>query len=103
MKKLVEGGPSLAPTNQVGRSFAIAADPHTEREPKNKNLTLKMDGESHPNKTMNKIGTATTDRRHPFTNFVMEAPILNKWKDSIGIDMMGRLTSTSTWMRIPLI
>jgi len=47
MKKLVEGGPSLAPTNQVGRSFATAASPQTEREPKNKNLTLEMDDESH--------------------------------------------------------
>ena len=28
MKKLVEGGPSLAPTNQVGRSFTTAAGPH---------------------------------------------------------------------------
>jgi len=80
MKKLVEGGPSSTPTNQVGRSFATAAEPHIERELKNKNTTLEMDGESHPNKTMNTSGTAATDRRHPFTNFVMEDPLLDKWK-----------------------
>ena len=80
MKKLVQGGPSLAPTNQVSRFFATAVGPYTEREPKNKNLTLEMDGESHPNRTMNTTDTATTDHRHPLTDFVMEAPLLDKWK-----------------------
>jgi len=36
IKKLVEGGPSLVPMNQVGRSFATAAGPQTEREPRKK-------------------------------------------------------------------
>jgi len=40
MKKLVNGGSSLVPTNQVSRTFATATGPQTEREPKNKNLTL---------------------------------------------------------------
>jgi len=80
MKKLVKGGPSLVPTNQVGRFFAIVVGPQTEREPKNKNPTLEMDGESHPNKTMNTTGTAVTDRHHPFTDFVVEAPLPDKWK-----------------------
>jgi len=29
---------------------------------------------------MNTIGTVVTDRRHPFTDFVMEAPLPDKWK-----------------------
>jgi len=80
MKKLVEGGSSLAPTNQVGRSFATAVGPQTEKEPKNKNLTLEMDGESHPNRMINTIGTDVTDCRYPFTDFVIEAPLPDKWK-----------------------
>jgi len=80
MKKLVEGGSSVDPTNQVGRSFATVVGPQTEREPKNKVLTLEMDGESHPNKSLNKTGIAMTGHRHPFTDFVMEAPLSDKWK-----------------------
>ena len=80
MKKLVEGGPSVDPTNQVGRSFATAIGPQTEREPKNKVLTLEMDGESHLNKSLNTTETAMTGRRHPFTDFVIEAPLPDKWK-----------------------
>ena len=80
MKKLVEGEPSLAPTNQVDRSFATSIGPQTKREPKNKNLTLEMDGESYPNKTMNTNGAVVTDHRHSFTDFVMEAPLPDKWK-----------------------
>jgi len=80
MKKLVDGGPSLVPTNQVGRSFATVASLQTMREPKNKNLTLEMDGESHPNKSVNTTGTVGTDRRHPFTDFIMDTPLPNKWK-----------------------
>jgi len=67
-KKLVERGPSVDPTNQVGRSFATVVGPQTEREPKNKVLTLEMDGESRPNKSLNTTGTAMTGRRHPFTD-----------------------------------
>jgi len=80
MKKLVEGGQSIDPTNQDDRSFATVVGPQTEREPKNKVLTLEMDGESHPNKSLNTTGTAITSRRHPFTDFVMEVPQPNKWK-----------------------
>jgi len=80
MKKLVEGGSSVDPTNQVGRSLAIAIDPQAKREPRNKVLTLEMDGESHPNKSLNTTDTGMTDRRHPFTDFVMGAPLPDKWK-----------------------
>jgi len=80
VKKLVDGGLSLVPTNQVGRFFATVVGPQTEREPKNKNLNLEMNGESHPNKTVNTTGTVATDRRHPFTDFIMDTPLPNKWK-----------------------
>jgi len=65
MKKLVL-------TNQVGRSFAAVAG--------NKVLTLEMDGESHPNKSLNTTGTVMTSRRHTFIDFIMEAPLPEKWK-----------------------
>ena len=39
-----------------------------------------MDGESHPNKTVNTTGTAGTDHHHPFTDFIMDTPLLDKWK-----------------------
>jgi len=80
MKKLVDGGPSLVQTNQVGRSFATAVGPQVERESKNNNLTGEMDGESHPNKTVNTTGSTDPDRRHPFTDFVMDTPLPDKWK-----------------------
>jgi len=80
MKKLVEGGPSLIPTNQVGRSFATAVGPQTERESKNKNPTLEMDDESHQNKTVNTAGTVGADHRHPFIDFIMDTLLPDKWK-----------------------
>ena len=39
-----------------------------------------MGGEYHPNKLLNTTRTAITGCRHPFTDFVMEAPLLDKWK-----------------------
>ena len=80
MKKLVDERPSLVPTNQVGRSFATTAGPQVEREPKNNNVTVEMDGESHPHKTVNTTSTASPDRRHPFTDFIMDTPLPDKWK-----------------------
>jgi len=80
MRKLMDGGPSIVPTNQIGRSSATAIDPQPKREPKNKNLTLEMDGESYPNKTINIACTTTADRRHPFTDLIMEAPLPDKWR-----------------------
>ena len=102
MKKLVEGGPSVDPTNQVDRSFTTTAGPQTEKEPKNKVLTLEMNGESHPNKSLNTTGTAMTSRRHPFTDFVMEAPLPDKWKGFNRTVTMERPTLTSTWTRTPV-
>jgi len=83
MKKLVDGGPSLVPTNQVGRSFATTVGPQAEREPKNNNLTVEMDGESHPKKMVNTTCTAGPDRRHPFIDFIMDTPLPDKWKGFI--------------------
>ena len=56
MKKLVEGVPSLAMTNQAGRSHATGASLQAEKYTKNY-FTLKMDGESHPSKTANTTAT----------------------------------------------
>jgi len=79
MKKLVDGGPSLVPTNQVGKSFATTVSLQVEREPKN-NLIVEMDSESHPNKTVNTTGTVGPDRRHPFTDFIMDTLLPDRWK-----------------------
>jgi len=80
MKKLVYEGLSLVPTNQVSKSFATTVGPQPEREPKNNNFTVEMDGESHPNKTVNTTGTAGLDCRHPFTDFIMDTLLPDKWK-----------------------
>ncbi|XP_068486801.1 uncharacterized protein [Phaseolus vulgaris] len=79
MKKLVEGVPSLAMTNQAGRSHATGAGIQAEKDTKN-DFTLEMDGESHPSKTINTTAPAGPDRRHPFTDRVMETPLPDKWK-----------------------
>jgi len=96
MKKLVEGVPSLAMTNQAGKSYATGAGLQVEKEMKN-DFTLEMDGESHPNKTANTTGMAGPDQRHPFTDHIMDTPCRTSGKVSTGIGMMGRPTPTSTW------
>jgi len=65
MKKLVEGVPSLAMTNQAGKSYATGAGLQAEKETKH-DFTLEMDGESHPSKTANTTG--------------MTGPLPDKWK-----------------------
>jgi len=79
MKKLVEGVPSLAMTNQADKSYATGAGLQAEKEMKN-DFTLEMDGESHPSKAANTTGMAGPDRRHPFTNRIMDTPLPDKWK-----------------------
>jgi len=79
MKKLVEGVPSLAMTNQAGKSYATGAGLQAEKEMKN-DFTLEMDGESHPSKTTNTTGMAGPDRCHPFTDHIMDTPLPDKWK-----------------------
>ena len=49
MKRLVEGVPSLAATNQAGKSCATGAGLHAEKGMKN-DFTLEMDGEYNPQK-----------------------------------------------------
>ncbi|KAK7373271.1 hypothetical protein VNO80_06671 [Phaseolus coccineus] len=56
IKKLVEEGPFIGPINLVGRSFTTTVGPKTAQDPKDKVLTLKTDGESHPNKFLNMTG-----------------------------------------------
>ena len=62
MKKLVEGVPSLAMTNQAGRSHATGAGLQAEKDTKN-DFTLEMDGESHPSKTVNATAPASSVHR----------------------------------------
>ena len=79
MKKLVEGVLSLAMTNQAGKSYATGAGLQAEKDTKN-DFTLEMDGESHPSKTANTTAMTGPDRRHPFTDRVMDTPLPDKWK-----------------------
>jgi len=79
MKRLVEGMPSPAMTNQGGKSYATGAGLQADKDMKN-DLTLEMDGESHPNKTTNTAGTMGPERCHPFTNHIMDTPLPDKWK-----------------------
>ena len=66
-------------TNQAGRSHATGAGIQAEKDTKN-DFTLEMDGESHPSMTINTTAPAGPDRRHPFTDRVMETPLPDKWK-----------------------
>jgi len=99
MKRLVEGVSSLVMTNKAGKSFATAAGLQAEKEMKN-DFTLEMDGESHPNKTTNTTGTMGPERRHPFTDLIMDTPCQISGKASTGIGTTGRPTVTNMWMRI---
>ena len=68
------------PTNVVERSFATNDGPKAFEGPKDKVYTLEMNGESRPSKSMNTAGTVSASRCHPFTDLIMEAPLLDKWK-----------------------
>jgi len=79
MKRLVEGVSSLVMTYQAEKSYATTAGLQAEKEMKN-DLTLEMDGESHPNKTTNTTGMMGTERCHPFTDLIMDTLLPDKWK-----------------------
>jgi len=49
MKELVEGGPSIAPTNLVGKSITSPPNPKAVKETKDRDPTQEIDGESCPN------------------------------------------------------
>jgi len=70
-KKLVEGGPSVVPTNRVGRSITSPLNPRTIEEIKDKIPTQEMNGESYPNKSIRTTGTLDSVRRHPFTDSII--------------------------------
>jgi len=99
MKRLVEGVSSLAMTNQAGKSYATSVGLQAKKEMKN-DFTLEMDGESHPNKTTNTTGTMGPERRHPFTDLIVDTPCRTSGKVLTGIGMMGRPTPTNIWMCI---
>jgi len=76
----VEGGPSVGPTNVVGRSYTSPPNPRPIEETKDKVLTHEMDGESCLNKLVRTTVTLDSIRRQPFTNAVIKAPLSYKWK-----------------------
>jgi len=51
-KKLVEGGPSVVPTNLVGRPITSPLNSRAIEETKDKISTHEMDGESCSNKSV---------------------------------------------------
>jgi len=79
-KKLVEGGPSVMPTNLIGRSITSPPNPRTIEETKDKIPTQEMDGESCPNKSVHTTRTLDSVRQHPFTNSIIGVPLPDKWK-----------------------
>ena len=79
-KKMVEGGPSAGPTNVVDRSYTSPLNLRPVEETKDKVPTHEMDGESCLNKSARTTVTLDSVRRHPFTNVVLEGPLLDKWK-----------------------
>ena len=64
-RKFIEGGPSVVPTNLVGRSFTSPPNPKTTEETKDKVCM---------------IGTSNSVCRHPFTDSIIGVPLSNKWK-----------------------
>jgi len=79
-KKLVEGGPSVGPTNVVGKSFTSPPNLRAVEKSKDKAPTHEMDGESCLNKSVRMIATLDSTHRHPFTNSIIKAPLSDKWK-----------------------
>ena len=79
-RKFVEGGPSVVPTNLVGRSFTSPPNLKTAEETKVNVLIQEMDGESHPNKSVRTTGTLDLVHRHPSTDSISGVPLPDKWK-----------------------
>ena len=79
-KKLMEGGPSTGLTNVVGRSFTSPPNLRPTEDTRDKIPTHEMDGESFLNKSARTTITMDSARRHPFTNTIIEVPLLDKWK-----------------------
>jgi len=80
-RKLIEEGPSIVPTNLVGKSVTSPPNSRAIEETKDKAPTQEMDGESCPNKLVHTTGKVDSVRRHPFTVSIIGVPLLDKWKD----------------------
>jgi len=99
MKKLVDGVASLILTNQDGKSYATTVGLQAERELKN-NFTVEMDGESHPNKTLNTTAPLAATGATPSPILLWTPRCRTSGRASMGIGTMGRPTLTNTWTRI---
>jgi len=81
-KKRGEGGPSIIPTNVVGKSYTSSPNPNivegTRSRPPPRET--EMDDESCLIRSAWTTTTANSTRRHPFTNTIIEVPLPEKWK-----------------------
>jgi len=81
-KKLGEGGPSVIPTNVVGKSYTSPPNPDMAEKTRGQPPPWKteMDDESCLIRSARTTVTADSTRRHPFTNTIIEVPLPEKWK-----------------------
>jgi len=81
-KKLGEGGPSVIPTNVVGKSYTSPPDPDVAEGTRGRPppRETEMGDESCLMRCTRTTLTADPNRRHPFTNTIIEVPLPEKWK-----------------------
>jgi len=81
-KKLGDGGPSVIPTNVVGKSYTSPPDPDVAEGTRGRPppQDTEMGDESCLIRSTRTTLTADPNRRHPFTNTIIEVPLPEKWK-----------------------
>jgi len=81
-KKLREGGPSVIPTNVVGKSYTSPPNPDVAKGTRGRPppRETKMDDESCLIRSTRTTLTADPNRQHPFTNTIIEVTLREKWK-----------------------
>ncbi|XP_068484963.1 uncharacterized protein [Phaseolus vulgaris] len=81
-KKLGEGGPSVIPTNVVGKSYTSPPNPDVAEGTRGRPppRETEMGDESCLIRSTRTTLTADPNRRHPFTNNIIEVPLPEKWK-----------------------
>jgi len=81
-KKLGEGGPSVIPTNVVGKSYTSPPDPDVAEGTRGRPppRDTEMGDESCLIRSTRTTLTVDLNRRHPFTNNIIEVPLPEKWK-----------------------
>ena len=81
-KKLGEGGPSVIPTNVVGKSYTSPPNPDVAEGTRGRAPTreTEMDDESCLIRSAWTTLMVDSTRRHPFTNNIIEVPLPEKWK-----------------------